>query len=152
MELTNRGPEGLARYNPARDIAYFSPVLLELTGSLLEPQRLQPWERKLLADAGCSWPAVVQAYVCLCNFMCAAAGDHNSRIMLKAIQESGFESCNPAAKILVLDRFARVNLGAWFDGIRNATMQGEEPPTCIRDLKKAGAQMEAALRGGVIPG
>lgn len=127
MEITVKDAETGVVYqtSPARDVAFFTPAIMEGLGFSLKEAALSADHKKLVEQAG-GQKVVWGAFLALCRFMKKAI-DPMIQTPQLCLEASGFMEYPREAIQVVMEKFAQALMGAFWSGIRSSTMNGEAP-------------------------
>jgi hypothetical protein len=140
-----QGPNGeRVRISPARDIAHFWGQLAAKAIDRIDAEEFWPSSlRKLAAEAGVTGGQVADAGMRMARAL-ELATVSGPEIPVDALRLSGFLDCPPLAQAIVMVRLGQVSLGAWWNGIKDATVEGTVP-ACREDLIRTGVSLAASL-------
>lgn len=149
MEISVEDPTTGAKYltNPARDIAFFAPQILEDVAARCSADRLTDLDLQLIRqlpgvtarDVGRAWEALAKFH--------GLAIDPDVTTVPAAIAASGFSRHHPMVQQLVLAKYAQALVGAVWAGLRSSAMSGMCPPVITnlrRRADEAAASFDAA--------
>lgn len=132
------------RINPARDVAHYwaqlaAHAMVRLEDEALWPKALVPH----LKAAGITAADMVRAGQRLEKAMRIAMRSGPEK-PVDALEAAGFLRCHPLVQQAIMARIGQVSLGAWWDGVKDASVEGTVPASHA-DLLQAGMALAAAL-------
>lgn len=132
------------RVNPARDIAHFWGQLMAQAMARLDDEELWPAALKPhLKAAGITTELMVQGGLAFVEAMRMACRRGTEK-PADALHKSGFLTFHPLIQVAICARIGQVGMGAWWEGIRDAAVEGTIP-ACHEDLVKTGLGLAATL-------
>lgn len=130
-------------FSPLRDIAYFHHQLVDAVFQGLEKSKWEPWIKDYLDAKGVGEDDVLRAAAAYARF-CVLALDPDIKTPAQALEEAGFFSCPTAAQLVICAKIGQVSTGAWWQGIKEATYQGQVIPT-IQKLREYALETEQQI-------
>lgn len=136
---------GKVRVSPARDVAHYwgqlaAAALVRLEDESTWPAALAP----ALREAGITSADMARAGTKLVGAL-ELATRRGNECPRDAMRRSGFLDCHPLIQAAIFLRIGQVSYGAWWDGIKDSTIDGTVP-ACSRDLIETGLGLAAALQ------
>jgi hypothetical protein len=141
------GPNGQSiRVNPARDVANYWGQLLSRAVELLHDHTTWPAPLRPYLEAEGVTPAEMVECGLAIRDACLSALRRGNDSPYDALTAAGFLSHRPIVQAAVVLRIGQVSLGAWWEGIRDSTIEGVVP-ACHEDLVRAGLLLAEYLNG-----
>lgn len=113
-------------YAPYRDLVNCLPSLARQAAYSLDEDSREPWLKDLLSSTNTSEPNIGDAVIALANYINHCRKPELDDIP-KVLQESGFETLNPIAQLVVLARLGQSTLAYYYATSRDALRIDEKP-------------------------
>ena len=132
-------------YNPNRDVAHCFPSLVGEVAKRLEVGAWKPLN-EYLKSQGVTIQQVVYAAAAFEAFV-ACAVDDPKESMGDVMKRCGWFDAHPAAQVAVMAYYGTVMAGVFFQGAREATVDGQGPCLGLDDMRNAGRRAHELMAG-----